>query len=145
MQDEIQSYHLSKKYCTLHPLVVCFIGSDRNIQHNTFCFISEDNNHNTNFVYKTKQSLFVFYKEILKKTFQLWIRYSISLTAVLNIIRIAKTLLICHHQQVFNMDAKWIFSTTSHRKSPCDGVRGFVKCYVVKRNLKRPLHDQILR
>ena len=40
---------------------------------------------------KYKQSLFI----TLKKTFQLWIRSSISLTAVLNNIRIAKTLLIC--------------------------------------------------
>ena len=39
---------------------------------------------------KYKQSLLI----TLKKTFQLWIRSSISLTAVLNSIRTAKTLLI---------------------------------------------------
>ena len=47
----------------------------------------------------TTQILFIKYKQslliTLKKTFQLWIRSSISLTAVLNNIRIAKTLLIC--------------------------------------------------
>ena len=42
------------------------------------------------------------------------------------------------------MDAEWIFFATSHGKSPCDGVGGFVKGYVVKRSLQRPLHDQIL-
>ena len=42
------------------------------------------------------------------------------------------------------MDAEWIFLATSHGKSPCDGVGGFVKCYVAKRSLQRPLHDQIL-
>ena len=42
------------------------------------------------------------------------------------------------------MGAAWIFFATSHGKSPCDGVRGFVKCYVVKRSLQRPLHDRIL-
>ena len=45
------------------------------------------------------QILFIKYKQslliTLKKTFQLWIRSSISLTAVVNNIRIAKTLLIC--------------------------------------------------
>ena len=40
---------------------------------------------------KYKQSLLI----TLKKTFQLWITSSISLTAVLNNIRIAKTLLTC--------------------------------------------------
>ena len=40
----------------------------------------------------------------------------------------------CHHQQDFNMDAEWIFFATSHDKSPCDGVGGFVKRYVGKRS-----------
>ena len=59
MQDEIQSYHWSKEYCTLHPLVVYCIDGDGNIQHNSLCFISDDNNHDTNFVYKiqTKSSI----------------------------------------------------------------------------------------
>ena len=42
------------------------------------------------------------------------------------------------------MDAEWIFFATSHGKSPCDDVGGFVKCYVAKRSLQRPLHDQTL-
>ena len=90
MQGEIQSYHWSKEYCTLLPVVVHFTDGDGNIQHNPLCFISDDNNHNTNFVYKI-QSLLI----ALKKTFQLWIRSSASLTAVLNNIRTAKTILIC--------------------------------------------------
>ena len=28
VQDEIQSYHWSKEYCTPHPLIVYFIDSD---------------------------------------------------------------------------------------------------------------------
>ena len=42
------------------------------------------------------------------------------------------------------MDAEWIFFATSHGKSPCDGVGGFINCYVAKHSLQRPLHDQIL-
>ena len=45
VQDEIQSYHWSKEYCPLHPPVVYFIDSDGNIQHNSLCLISDDNNH----------------------------------------------------------------------------------------------------
>ena len=51
---------------------------------------------------------------------------------------------LCHHQQDFNIGAEWIFFATSHGKSPCNGVGAFVKCYVVKRSLQRPLHDHIL-
>ena len=42
------------------------------------------------------------------------------------------------------MDVEWIFFTTSHSKSPCDGVGGFVKCYVMKSSLQSSLRDQIL-
>ena len=101
VQDEIQSYHWSKEYCTLQPLVVYFID-DGNIQHNSLCFISDDNHHDTNFVYKI-QSLLI----ALKKTFQLWIRSSIFLTVVLNNIRIAKTLLIC---VTISKIPKWILN-----------------------------------
>ena len=52
VKDEIQSYHWSKEYCTLHPLMVYFIHNDGNIQHNSLCFIYDDNSHDTNFVYK---------------------------------------------------------------------------------------------
>ena len=52
VKDEIQSFHWSKEYSTLHPLMVYFIHSDGNIQHNSLCFIYDDNNHDTNFVYK---------------------------------------------------------------------------------------------
>ena len=64
--------------------------------------------------------------------------------AVLDNIKITKTLLMCHHQQDFNMDAEWIFFATSRGKSPCNGVEGFVKNYVAKHSLQRSLHDQIL-
>ena len=133
--DEIQSYHWSKEYCTLHPLVVYFIDSDGNIQHNSLCIISDDNNHNTNFVYKI-QTILVDYL----KTFQLWIRSSILLVAVLKNIRITKPLLchkLCHHQQELNMNPKWILLATSHGRSPCDGVKG-VQCYVAKLSLQKP-------
>ena len=51
---------------------------------------------------------------------------------------------LCHHWQNFNMDAEWIFFATSHGKSPCDSVTGFVKHDVAKCSLQRPLHDQNL-
>ena len=81
---------------------------------------------------KHKQTLLI----TLTKTFPLWIRRSISLTAAVNNIRIAN-ISLCH-QQDFNMDAKWIFFATSHGNSPCVGVGGFVKRYVAKSSHKDP-------
>ena len=53
------------QFCTLHPLVVYFIDSDRNIQHNSLYFISDDNNHNKNIVYKIQTILVDYIKENL--------------------------------------------------------------------------------
>ena len=50
------------------------------------------------------------------------------------------TITIHHHHH----HTEWIFFSTSHYKSPCYGVGGFVKCHVTKSSLQRPLHDQIL-
>ena len=36
VQDEIESFHWSKEYCTLHPFIVYFIDNDGNIRHNSF-------------------------------------------------------------------------------------------------------------
>ena len=57
VQDELQSYHWSKEYCTLHQLVVYFIDGDGHIQHNSLCFISDNDNHNADFVYKIQTTL----------------------------------------------------------------------------------------
>ena len=141
VQDETQSYHWSKEYCTLHQLVVYFIDVDRNIQHNSLCFISDDNNHDTNFVYKIQTILDDYLREnlpVVDKIFYFSSGCAEQYKNRKNFIN------LCHHQQDFNMDAEWIFFATSHGKSPCDGVGGFVKRYVAKRSLQRPLPDQIL-
>ena len=56
VQDEIQSYHWSKQYCTLHPLVVYYLDEEGKLTHKSFCFISDDNTHDT-FVYKVQSLL----------------------------------------------------------------------------------------
>ena len=91
VQDEIQSYYWSKEYSHYtHSLYILLKVMEI---FNTILFVS------SLMITTTIQILFIKYKQslliTLKKTFQLWIRSSISLTAVLNNIRIAKTLLIC--------------------------------------------------
>ena len=97
----------------------------------------------------TKQILFVKYKQslliTLKKTFQLWIRSSISLMAVLNNIRIAKTLLICvtiSKISIWMLNGYSLQPVMASHHATVSG--GFVKCFFAKCSLQRPLHDQIL-
>ena len=60
IQDEIQSYHWSKQHCTVNPLVIYLLDDSGQLKHDSFCFISDDNTHDTNFVYK-EQTLLVDY------------------------------------------------------------------------------------
>ena len=39
----IQSYHWSKEWCTLHPVVIYFKDDTGSLQHISICFISDDN------------------------------------------------------------------------------------------------------
>ena len=141
VQDEIRSYHWSKEYCTLHPLVVHFTEGDGNIQHNSLCFVSDDNNYDTNFVYKIQTILVDYLKEnlpIVDKIFYFFEECAEQNKTRKNFIN------LCHYQQDFHMDAEQILFATSHGKSSYDCVGGSVKRYVVKRSLQRPLNDQVL-
>ena len=141
IQDEIQSYHWSKKYCTLHPLVLYLLDDNGELKHESFCFISNDNTHDTNFVYKLQTILVDFLKKNygnITKLFYFSDGYAEQYKNYKNFVN------LCHHEVDFGISAEWIFFATSHGKSPCDGIGGFVKRYVAKRSLQRPLQDQIL-
>ena len=49
IQDEIQSYHWHKQYCTLHPVVLYYKEKGQLVE-KSFCFLSDDLNHDTCFV-----------------------------------------------------------------------------------------------
>jgi hypothetical protein len=44
---------------------------------------------------------------------------------------------LCLNKKYFDLEAKWCFFATSHRKSPCDGIGGTVKRTVTKASLQR--------
>ena len=90
IQDEIQSFHWSKEYCTLHPLVIYYKDAD------SLCFISDDNTQNTSFVQIIQTLLVEFLKHRLPKVTKI---YTFLMVVVGNI-KISRTALIgavkCH-------------------------------------------------
>ena len=56
IQDEIQSYHWHKQYCTLHPIVLYYKEKGQLVG-KSFCFLSDDLNYDTCFVYKVQTDL----------------------------------------------------------------------------------------
>ena len=52
IQDEIQSYHWSKEYCMLHPVIAYFKDDTDSLWHISIYFILDDNSHNACFAYE---------------------------------------------------------------------------------------------
>ena len=50
---------------------------------------------------------------------------------------------LCQHEADFGLKATWSFFATSHGKSPCDGIGGFVKRMTTKASLQRPYKEKI--
>lgn len=141
IQDEIQSYHWSKEYCTLHPVVIYYRGDNEQLEHISLCFISDDNSHDTPFIYHV-QSLIVDHLRKLLPNINKLIYFSDGCGGQYK--NYKNFMNLCLHKQDFGVDAEWIFFATSHGKSPCDGIGGTVKRHAAKRSLQRPLDNQIL-
>ena len=141
IQDEIQSFHWSKEYCTLHPLVIYYKDGDGSLQQYSLCFISDDNTHDTSFVHKIQRLLVEFLKQRLPSVTKI---YYVSDGCGGQYKNYKNFLNLCCHKEDFSIEAEWIFFATSHGKSPCDGIGGAVKRHAAKRSLQRPLNNQIL-
>ena len=141
IQDEIQSFHWSKEYCTLHPLVIYYKDADGNLQNYSLSFISDDNAHDTSFVHKIQALLVEFLKQRLPNVTKI---YYVSDGCGGHYKNFKNFLNLCSHKEEFSIEAEWIFFATSHGKSPCDGIGGAVKRHAAKRSLQRPLNNQIL-
>ena len=79
------------------------------------CFISDDKNHNTNFVYKIQTILVDYLKENLPIVDMI---FYFSDSCAEQDKNHKNFINLCHHQQDFNMNPEWIFFATSHGKSP---------------------------
>ncbi|XP_071839778.1 uncharacterized protein [Apostichopus japonicus] len=51
IQDEVQSYHWNQQSCSLHPVVIYYKQND-NLTDDSVCFISDDLNHDVDFVHE---------------------------------------------------------------------------------------------
>ena len=141
IQDEIQSYHWSKEYCTLYTLVIYYKDADGNLQLYSLCYISDDNTYDTSFVYKIQRLLVEFLKQRLPSVTKI---YYVSDGCSGQYKNFKNFLNLCCHKEDFSIEAEWIFFATSHGKLPCDGIGGAVKRHAAKRSLQRPLNNLIL-
>ena len=141
VQDEIQSCHWNKDYCTIHPITLYI--NDGSIKSKCFslCFISDDLNHDTSFVNCLQQLL----AKYISDNFQNITELEYFSDGCAGQYKNFKNFLnLTYHEHDFNIKATWSFFATSHGKSPCDGIGGTVKRKLRMESLTRTSNNQIL-
>ena len=110
VQDEVQSYHWNKEQCTLHPIVVYYI-SGRELVHKSFCFLSDDMEHDTSFFYKLQTELITILKEDLSQITS--IKY-FSDGCAAQYKNYKNFLNLCHHKEDSGLDKSMYVRTYVH-------------------------------
>ena len=100
------SYYWSKEYCTLHPIVVHFKDDSGKLQHISIYFISDDNTHDTCFVYEVQQSVIKHIHDLFPRVKKL---YYFSDGCGGQYKNYKNFMNLCLHYQDFSLEAEWIF------------------------------------
>ena len=140
IQDEIQGFHWNKQSCTLHPIVI-YYKKDNILTQKSICFISDDLNHDTRFVYEVMKQTVNIIKEIFTEPIMM---HYFSDGCAGQYKNCKNFINLCLHEKDFNIKCVWSFFATSHDKSPCDGLGGTLKHLTARASLQRTLSDQIL-
>ena len=121
IQDEIQGFYWNKQSCTLHPIVICY-KKDNILTQKSICFISDDLNNETCFVYEgMKQTVNIIKEEIFTEPIMM---HYFSDGCAGQYKNCKNFINLCLHERDFSIKCVWSFFATSHGKSPCDGLEG---------------------
>ena len=124
----------------MHPVFIYF-KRENELLHQSFCFLSDEFEHATNFVYEIQRELCGF----IKKEMPWLVKVEYFSDGCANQYKKYKNMFnVCHHEEDFKLQANWSFIATSHRKSACDGIGGTVTRLTAKASLQRSASDQIL-
>jgi hypothetical protein len=141
IQDEIQGFHWNKQTCTLHPIVL-YYKKEGTLTQKSLCFISDDLNHDTCFVYEVIKQTVNHIKEEIFTTPSLMHYFSDGCAGQYK--NYKNFINICLHEKDFDVKCIWSFFATSHGKSPCDGLGGTLKRLTARASLQRTLSNQII-
>ena len=133
IQHEVQSYHWSKDRCTIHPVSI-YLKENNQLVTKSLCFMSDDLQHDTCFVYEVLRRMTTFCQQ---KYPQLKAIEYFSDGCAGQYKNYKNFMNLCLHQQDLNMSATWSFFATSHGKGPCDGIGGTVKRLARLESLRR--------
>ena len=126
VQDEIQSYHWSKKQCSFHPIVICYMKEK--------FFERDDLNHDVGFINEILHQTIDYIKTNLCPIITKIHYFSDGCSGQYKNCKHFYNL--CHYAEDFSVSCIWNFFATSHGKSPYDGISGTVKRLVAITSLQ---------
>ena len=142
MQDEIQSYHWSKKQCSLHPIVIYYVK--KKLEASSFCVISDDLNHDDGFINEIMHQTIDYIKTNLCPIIANIHYFSDGCCCSGQYKNCKHFYNLCHHAEDFSVSCIWNIFATSHGKFLCGGIDGTVKRIVATASLQSPITGQIL-
>ena len=140
IQDEIQPYHWTKEYCTVHP-VILHVQIDQAVEVKSLCFLSNDLSHDTSFVWA------------LQKIIASYVKREFPHISVLEYFsdgcagqykNFKNFLNLTYHLNDFGLIGIWNFFASCHGKSPTDGLGAGVKRKLRNKSLTVGPQDAIL-
>ena len=141
VQDEIQGFHWNKQSATLHPIVLYYM-KDNKLMEKSLCYISDDLNHDTCFVYEVIKQTVQYIKAEIFATPSMMRYFSDGCAGQYK--NYKNFINLCLHEKDFNVKCEWSFFATSHGKSPCDGLGGTLKRLTARASLQRTHSRPIL-
>ena len=124
------------------PLVVNYLGPDGSLQHDSLCFISDDSNHYTSFLYQV-QTILVDYLKANHPNIKKLNYFSNGCGGQYK--NYQNFMDLCSHKHDVGIIAELMIFATNFSKSPFDGNGGAGKQHEGKRSLQRSLNNQILK
>ena len=115
IQHEVQSYHWSKEYCSLHPVSIYLKDADGELMCESLCVISDDLKHDTVFVKEVMQ-IAVQHCKLNHPNIKKFEYFSDGCTEQYK--NFKHIMNLCRHEEDFGVPAVWNFFATSHGKGP---------------------------
>ena len=133
-QDPVEGYHWNNSQATLHPFVVYYRDEeDQKLKVINYCVLSDCLQHNASSVHFFQYVVLQNLKESFPNL-NCCIYFS---DGAPNQYQYFKNIAnLNYHYTDYELKADWHSLTTSHGKSPCDGIGGTVKFLIARASLQ---------
>lgn len=140
LQEEVTSHYYSRSQCSLLTIAAYYMGSSGEMEHSTYCGITEDLLHDvTPVLYGIRWVL----EQVSSKTPVELVHYFTD-GARQHFKNRTIALVITGHEILFGCGARWHYHASHHGKSVCDGIGATVKKTLRVHSLKcdaRPIRS----